>query len=316
MEYLPGGDLFSLLQNVGSFDEQTAKTYSFQILLALKFLHSNGVVHRDIKPDNILIAKEGRIKLTDFGLSHRGFVDRHANQTEVKIQDEYSLVGTPDYTAPEIILGKPHSFTADYWSFGIMLYEFLFGIPPFHADTETETHANIVRGQVDYSESEEFSPESIDLIQKLLVLDPHRRLGANGPNEILEHPWFRGFDLSKTPPPFIPQIRTVDDTSYFQDRDHFAGDNDNDIVEDLKEANKCGTDEDMPDFCSLSFGQLMKQNEEVILKIQSMPDYKSIPKSKSQNVHRRERHRRRRGIRGRIPLHLKANVEHEKSPNI
>lgn len=234
MEYLPGGDLYSLLQNIGSFDEDTAKLYTFEIVLALKYLHSNGIIHRDLKPDNILISKEGKIKLTDFGLSHLGLIDRRNNEEPAE-PEETKIIGTPDYIAPEILLEKKHTYTCDYWSLGCMVYEFLIGIPPFHADTEEETFRNILRGHVDLSSDvgiEDFSDEAIDFIKALLVTDPTQRLGANGIDEIINHPWFKGVDPDKDNPPFIPELNDKFDTEYFKQRYQFK-DDDSDIIEDI-----------------------------------------------------------------------------------
>lgn len=236
MEYLPGGDLYSLLQNVGSFDEDTAKLYIYEILLALKFLHTNGIIHRDLKPDNILVAKDGKIKLTDFGLSHLGLIDRRNNE-ELGETEETTIVGTPDYIAPEILMQKKHSFTCDYWSLGCMLYEFLIGVPPFHADTEEETFKNILSGQYDLSADvgvEDFTEDAIDLIKKLLVSDPNKRLGAQNVDDILNHPWFKGVDPDQEDPPFVPELNSQYDTTYFQQRYSFKED-DSDIIEDIND---------------------------------------------------------------------------------
>lgn len=236
MEYLPGGDLYSLLQNIGSFDEDTAKLYTYEIVLALKYLHTNGIIHRDLKPDNILISKEGKIKLTDFGLSHLGLIDRRNN--EEPVEEETKIIGTPDYIAPEILLEKKHTYTCDYWSLGCMIYEFLIGIPPFHADTEEETFKNILRGHIDLSSDvgiEDFSDDAIDIIKALLVTDPTQRLGANGIDEILNHPWFKGVDPDKDNPPFIPELNSKYDTDYFKQRYQFK-DDDSDIIEDINDA--------------------------------------------------------------------------------
>lgn len=318
MEYLPGGDLYSLLQGVGSFDETTARIYTLEILQALLYLRQNGIVHRDLKPDNLLISSTGHIRLADFGLSHLGLIDRQnsanteqkqqnrepsgsllsteptknentgeinsshqrkpqiatSSRTEIDINSNNNtitfynqspssftlscddgnsicandVVGTPDYIAPEILMSNPHSFAADYWSLGCILFEFLVGIPPFHASTENETFKNILTGKMhpfeDRNEEEENDEEDIieisneakDLILKLLEPDPSKRLGANSLDEIKNHPWFdefRGQDVDKIEPPFKPQLKGIDDTGYFKQRYSFKGRDDEDIIEDI-----------------------------------------------------------------------------------
>ena len=282
MEYLPGGDLYSLLQNIGSFDENTAKLYTYEILLALRNLHENGIIHRDLKPDNILISKDGIIKLTDFGLSHLGLLDRQyvedtyainkqiaSDQKQQPITaSEKQNVGTPDYIAPEILLQNPHSFTADYWSLGCMIYEFLIGVPPFHADSEGEIFKNILRGEYDTSDDifEGISHDSIDLIQKLLVQDPEKRLGSKGIQEIFDHPWLKGVDPSTTEPPFKPELDNETDTEYFLQR-YELGSKDSDILSDMQCDESCKESEiamDLRNFNSIAVDQIVKKNEEVL----------------------------------------------------
>ncbi|XP_010254907.1 PREDICTED: probable serine/threonine protein kinase IRE4 isoform X2 [Nelumbo nucifera] len=157
MEYLNGGDLYSLLRKVGCLEEDIARIYIAELVLALEYLHSLGIVHRDLKPDNILIAHDGHIKLTDFGLSKIGLINSTvdlsgsgANETtpvdgddlqtcfehiqHAEERTQASAVGTPDYLAPEILLGTEHGYAADWWSVGIILFEFITGIPPFTAE--------------------------------------------------------------------------------------------------------------------------------------------------------------------------------------
>lgn len=278
VEYLPGGDLYSLLDVFGAFDEDVAKLYTMEILEALRYLRSNGIIHRDIKPDNVLVSSAGTLKLTDFGLSHLGVFDRQAVISDPSLASSSSFVGTPDYTAPEIILSKPHSFSADYWSLGIMLYEFLMGEPPFHGENEEETHTNILRAYVDYSEMEEegFSPEVIDLLKKLLVTDPHKRLGAKDINEIINHQWFAGVDTKTAEPPFVPELKTPADTEYFKQRYTFKAEDDSDILEDMADLNqiKGNSSADLPKFQALSIDQLKEKNTIVA---------ETIRKSKSVN---------------------------------
>ena len=233
MEYLPGGDLYSILHHLGVLDEQSAKTYTYQIVKALEFLRQCGIIHRDLKPDNILVTEEGSLKLIDFGLSYSGFVDRKLSCSEQSLTQSNSLVGTPDYTAPEIILNQLHTFTADYWSLGAMLYEFLTGTPPFHSTNEKQTFANIVSGDYEPLSPNEFSLEIIDLVSKLLKKDPKKRLGSNNILEILNHPWFKDLDLNNFEPPFIPVLSSPEDTAYFAERYSFIENDEASIREDL-----------------------------------------------------------------------------------
>ncbi|KAI3748992.1 hypothetical protein L6452_12484 [Arctium lappa] len=158
MEYLNGGDLFSLLRNLGCLEEDMARVYIAELVLALEYLHSLNVIHRDLKPDNLLIGRDGHIKLTDFGLSKVGLInsteDLSGSSTirtaifqdnEIKTEttcsvnreqrQKLSVVGTPDYLAPEILLGMGHGATADWWSVGVILFELLVGLPPFNAES-------------------------------------------------------------------------------------------------------------------------------------------------------------------------------------
>jgi serine/threonine protein kinase len=240
MEFLPGGDLYSLLENLGTLSEANARIYCAQIVSALHYLHSHDIIHRDLKPDNILIAANGQLKLTDFGLSFLGVVDRGIKDDSIATAD--SIVGTPDYLAPEIVLSQPHSFTADYWSLGVILYEFLVGVPPFHGDTEGATFANAVRGVFDFAGCEP-STEACDLIRRLLVVDPRARLGANGIREIQAHPWFAGIDwnaVEDLEPPFVPDVSDATSTAYFQERYHFEVRAEDDILDDIRDAKHRG----------------------------------------------------------------------------
>lgn len=204
MEYVPGGDLKTVLSHIGCMDEFNAKFYIVQIVAALAELRSNGIVHRDLKPDNILIDVDGRLKLADFGLSFCGVVEK-----------TLEFAGTPDYVAPEIVLNKGHSFPADYWSLGVIIYELLTGVPPFHGDTPEETFMNICEGRIGEIEA---SREAIDLISQLLRPNPVERLGYGGVEEIMHHPFFNGIDwnsLDNLKPPFCPVLKSDEDTTYF-----------------------------------------------------------------------------------------------------
>ncbi|XP_062160293.1 probable serine/threonine protein kinase IRE4 isoform X2 [Alnus glutinosa] len=240
MEYLNGGDLYSLLRNVGCLEEDVARLYIAELVLALEYLHSLGIVHRDLKPDNILIAHDGHIKLTDFGLSKIGLINStidlsgpqtngttsldadnpHAQQTEER--SRHSAVGTPDYLAPEILLGTEHGYAADWWSVGIILFELITGIPPFTAERPEIIFDNILNRKIPWpSVPSDMSYEAQDFIYRFLIHDPEQRLGANGSVEVKAHPFFRGVNwdnLALQKAAFVPQPDSADDTSYFISR--------------------------------------------------------------------------------------------------
>ncbi|KAK3267754.1 hypothetical protein CYMTET_23709 [Cymbomonas tetramitiformis] len=284
MEYHNGGDCGALLQGLGCLEEDMARQYIAETVLALEYLHSVGIVHRDLKPDNLLIGSDGHIKLTDFGLSVNGLIDRtserlnaepvteperrntigdatdlnterkrthshsrnssagsvvewrnarmkrehararsmggmelnepavfgsslEASERESKAETamanmsrlsddikrpvQQRWLGTPDYLAPEILLGTGHGREVDWWSLGAILYEFLTGVPPFNADTPQEIFNNILDRNLAWpAVPEDMSYEAKDLIEQLLTEDPFDRLGAEGAAEVKAHPFF------------------------------------------------------------------------------------------------------------------------------
>ncbi|KAL9170044.1 hypothetical protein ABFS82_04G118100 [Erythranthe guttata] len=244
MEYLNGGDLYSLLRNLGCLDEDVARVYIAEVVLALEYLHSLRVVHRDLKPDNLLIAHDGHIKLTDFGLSKVGLINSTddlsgpaVSGTSIMEEDEpplsasehqqerrkkRSAVGTPDYLAPEILLGTGHGFTADWWSVGVILFELIVGIPPFNAEHPQKIFDNILNRKIPWpSVPDEMSLEAHDLIDRLLTEDPDQRLGAVGAKEVKQHPFFRDINwdtLARQKAAFVPASEGAMDTSYFTSR--------------------------------------------------------------------------------------------------
>ncbi|CAI9773699.1 unnamed protein product [Fraxinus pennsylvanica] len=244
MEYLNGGDLYSLLRNLGCLDEDVARVYIAEVVLALEYLHSLHVVHRDLKPDNLLIAHDGHIKLTDFGLSKVGLINStddlsgpavsgtslmeddepqlSASDHQQERRKKRSAVGTPDYLAPEILLGTGHGFTADWWSVGVILFELIVGIPPFNAEHPQKIFDNILNRKIPWPQvPEEMSPEAHDLIDQLLTEDPNERLGARGAPEVKQHPFFRDinwYTLARQKAAFVPASESALDTSYFTSR--------------------------------------------------------------------------------------------------
>ncbi|KAF8913786.1 hypothetical protein CPB84DRAFT_1811305 [Gymnopilus junonius] len=327
MEYLNGGDCAALIKSLGCLPEEWTKNYIAEVVLGLEYLHQRGVVHRDLKPDNLLIDSHGHLKLTDFGLSRIGLlgrqtregqlgrpltrynsrsrppsidsaylssplllpdstsggsyftqrtnmVPRAGNSPYLPPADDYSessgsesvsglharrsmkladsplqsfatelttdlrshsnsgggtppgeqkFVGTPDYLAPETILGlRGDDAAVDWWALGVITYEFLYGIPPFHAETPEKVFENILSGHTEWHEEwVEFSQEARDFIKALLVLDPNERLGSRGADEVKAHPFFAGIDWDKvttTEAAFIPQVTDPESTDYFDPR--------------------------------------------------------------------------------------------------
>ncbi|KAJ7970256.1 putative Kinase [Quillaja saponaria] len=264
MEYLNGGDLYSLLRNLGCLDEDVARVYIAEVVLALEYLHSLRVVHRDLKPDNLLIAHDGHIKLTDFGLSKVGLINStddlsgpavsgtsllgedelqlSASEHQQERRKKRSAVGTPDYLAPEILLGTGHGATADWWSVGVILFEMIVGIPPFNAEHPQIIFDNILNRNIPWPRvPEEMSPDAEDLIDRLMTEDPNQRLGARGASEVKQHAFFKDINwdtLARQKAAFVPTSESVLDTSYFTSRyswntdDHVYPDSDFDDSSD------------------------------------------------------------------------------------
>ncbi|KAL3229818.1 Serine/threonine-protein kinase RIM15 [Nakaseomyces bracarensis] len=392
MEYLPGGDLAALLKMMGCLPEKWIKQYLCEIIVGVQDMHENGIIHHDLKPDNLLIDVDGHLKLTDFGLSRAGLVKRHRtmpksitlsgsesrtniesfsgsqastpesialdhripnnsskvrkrsslkqdilenNLHSVLLTNEYSgasdnekmkekiqrssmdsghensfirrsesqqsfidvsrsntpppfhhptstpmklransityadnnfnineasnspstdlilfnpedskqekrFFGTPDYLAPETIEGTGEDNQCDWWSVGCILFEMVFGYPPFHADTPEEVFRNILNGNIDWpqfknleEECEYVAPEIKELIKKFLIKDPSKRLGANGPEEIKEQAYFKDVNWSQVyheTASFVPNVEDPEDTDYFELRgatlEDFGGDDD------------------------------------------------------------------------------------------
>lgn len=229
MEYVEGGDCASLLKNIGPLPPDMARFYFAETVLAVEYLHSYGIVHRDLKPDNLLITALGHIKLTDFGLSKMGLMSLATNlyegyiDTEAHQFSDKHVFGTPEYIAPEVILRQGYGKPVDWWSMGIILYEFLIGCVPFFGDTPEELFAHTVQDDIEWPENEDWSiqEEAKDLITVLLQHSPRDRLGTGGAQEVKEHIYFQGLDwnsLLRQKAEFVPQLEHDEDTSYFDSR--------------------------------------------------------------------------------------------------
>ncbi|KAL4075839.1 kinase-like domain-containing protein [Scleroderma citrinum] len=254
MEFLPGGDLMTMLIKYDTFSEDVTRFYMAECVLAIEAVHKLGFIHRDIKPDNILIDKDGHIKLSDFGLS-TGFHKQHDSSYYQKLLDSanntqpsaarnsvmvnaihltmsskdqiatwkanrrklaYSTVGTPDYIAPEIFQQKGYGNECDWWSLGAIMFESLVGYPPFCSESTHETYQKIMQWQyyLVFPDDVHLSREAEDLVRRLIT-SADRRLRID---QIKAHPFFYGVDwdtIRQIDPPFIPNLRSMTDTQYF-----------------------------------------------------------------------------------------------------
>ncbi|CEJ02592.1 Putative cAMP-dependent protein kinase 9 [Rhizopus microsporus] len=209
LEYVVGGELFTHLRRAGRFTNDMTRFYASEIVLAIEYLHSKDIIYRDLKPENLLIDHQGHIKITDFGFAKK-VVDR-----------TWTLCGTPEYLAPEIIQSKGHGKAVDWWALGILIFEMLAGYPPFFDDNSFGIYEKILMGKVQFSSH--FDPLARDLLKRLLVSDRTKRLGnlKGGSEDVKRHKWFRGVDwiglLEKNVrAPIIPHYPHPGDTSNFE----------------------------------------------------------------------------------------------------
>jgi len=202
LPFYPGGDLFNFLQNHGPFDESTTAFYITQIAYIISFLHSKNIIYRDVKPENFMINENGYLVLIDFG---------SCTISEEKTELHSSFCGSIDYVSPEMITGEGHNFMTDWWSVGILTYELLFGIPPFHGDTTERTLDLISNSILSYDSEIHITSVTKDFITKLLNKKIRERIGQNGFQEITKHSFFQGSGYNniieqKMSPNIIPEI--------------------------------------------------------------------------------------------------------------
>ncbi|GIY17186.1 hypothetical protein CDAR_388101 [Caerostris darwini] len=255
MEFLPGGDLMTLLMKKDTLSEDCTQFYIAETALAIDSIHKLGFIHRDIKPDNLLLDAKGHIKLSDFGLctglkkSHRTefyrdlsqakpsdfsmYFDRNAsNPMDSKRRAEswkknrrqlaYSTVGTPDYIAPEVFMQTGYNSSCDWWSLGVIMYEMLMGYPPFCSETPQETYRKVMnwRETLIFPPEVPISNEARDLIQRFCC-EADKRMGAGGGvEEIKQHPFFKGIDwahIRERPAAILVDVKSIDDTSNFDE---------------------------------------------------------------------------------------------------
>ncbi|KAK1818163.1 cytochrome c oxidase subunit 1 [Friedmanniomyces endolithicus] len=214
LEYCPGGEVFSYLRRARRFNEPTSQFYAAEIVLILEFLHEReGVAYRDLKPENILIDAEGHLKLVDFGFAKK-----------IESRETYTLCGTPEYLAPEVIRNTGHGTAVDWWAFGILIYEFLVGQPPFWDQNPMKIYEQIVEGKVRYPSA--MSQDARDIIAGLCEVDVAKRLGnvKGGASTVKSQPWFKSIDWDalyhrKMQGPIVPHLKSADDTRNFDEYD-------------------------------------------------------------------------------------------------
>ncbi|XP_071997376.1 ribosomal protein S6 kinase alpha-2 [Engystomops pustulosus] len=211
LDFLRGGDLFTRLSKEVMFTEEDVKFYLAELALALDHMHSLGIIYRDLKPENILLDEEGHIKVTDFGLSKEAI--EHENRA-------YSFCGTIEYMAPEVVNRKGHTQSADWWSFGVLMFEMLTGTLPFQGKDRKETMALILKAKLGMPQF--LSCDAQCLLRALFKRNPINRLGAgiDGVEEIKRHSFFLTIDWNKLyrkeiKPPFKPAVGRPDDTFHF-----------------------------------------------------------------------------------------------------
>ncbi|XP_028177456.1 cAMP-dependent protein kinase catalytic subunit 1-like [Ostrinia nubilalis] len=231
LPYISGGEMFTYIQKYGNFSDNLSKFYASQVVLALEYMHYCQIVHRDLKPENILVDTNGYIKLCDFGFC------------KVLKKKTWTLCGTPEYLAPEVIMSKGYSFPVDWWALGVLIFEMQAGHPPFFASDPSKLYEKILEGS--YKCPDSISPEAKGLIKGLLQTDQTKRLGSlkGGVYDIKSHSWFNDIIWQsilhqRVEPPFIPICPSPGDTSNFPE-----------IAQPkLRRASKCLYEKEFEDF--------------------------------------------------------------------
>jgi len=264
--------LMNLLIKREILTEEETRFYMAELVQAVQAVHKHGYIHRDLKPDNILIGADGHIKLSDFGLctsgaeSHlssfyntvlsknfkhaidqsnqsmrpmKGGLERRSSWNRIRKAMSYSTVGTSNYMAPEILLEQGYGPEIDWWSVGVILYECLIGYAPFSCEDTTETCIMILefRSTLDFPDEPQISSEARHLIQNCLLVEQKSRIGYE---EIIRHPWFKGIDFNTVrqhKAPWIPDLNDEMDTTNFDEfeddnADYFFGDGYTDHMQD------------------------------------------------------------------------------------
>ena len=211
VELVRGGELFTLLRGKGSLPDKDARFYAAGIVEAFKHMHALCITYRDLKPENLLITRDGYIKLIDFGLA------------KVVAQRTYTLCGTPEYLAPEVIVNMGHDRAVDYWALGVLIFEMVTGLCPFEGEDSMATYNLILQGQISFPSTPKVPLACKSIISLFCQTKPQRRLGYLKIGDIFSHHWFVGFDWNafsskELSAPFTPKVTNDDDLSNF---DHY-----------------------------------------------------------------------------------------------
>ncbi|RPD60437.1 hypothetical protein L226DRAFT_469316 [Lentinus tigrinus ALCF2SS1-7] len=212
MEYISGGDLMLHIQRE-QFSYRQAKFYASEVLLALEYFHANGIIHRDLKLDNILLTPDGHVKVADYGLCKEEMWFGSTTTT---------FCGTPNYMAPEILLGQRYGRAVDWWAFGVLMYEMLLGQSPFCGEDQYKIFDAILEDEPLYPTT--MPHDAVLILQKLLTRVPSDRLGSGmgDAEEIKREPFFSDVNFDdmlnkRIPPPYLPTITGTADTSNFDE---------------------------------------------------------------------------------------------------
>jgi len=212
MECISGGELFTHLRRARKFSDEQAKFYASQIASAFANIHTKNIIHRDLKPENILLMPNGYSKLTDFGFAK---ILEPGTRT-------YTLCGTPEYIAPEVLLNKGHGKAVDWWTLAILIYEMVVGQPPFCDEEPMGIYQKILAGKVYFPKH--FDKNAKGLVKRMLTADLSKRYGnlKEGSADVLGHPWFATINYTELenmaiPAPFKPKQKDEHDTSNYED---------------------------------------------------------------------------------------------------
>ncbi|KAK2777163.1 serine/threonine protein kinase, AGC [Onygenales sp. PD_12] len=212
LDYCPGGEVFTFLRRARRFSEPTSQFYAAEIVLILEFLHDiEGVAYRDLKPENILLDADGHLRLVDFGFAK-----------QLWSRETYTLCGTPEYLAPEVIHNSGHGLAVDWWALGVLIYEFIVGQPPFWDPNPMRIYEQIVEGRLRFPTN--MPPTARDIVTQLCKVAPSERLGyiKGGTARVKEHPFFEGIDWDavyhrRMKGPIIPRVDSPTDSGNFEE---------------------------------------------------------------------------------------------------